>query len=158
MKQILGLAILLTLIVSCGGNSNTANTTPSSNTVTAPAPTTESKPTPPTQDSVTNETSQEPERLDMAKEGPSIVWEEKVAANSSKAFVFYAKKGQKLTLGFIDDTKQGSMDLGKMSIEPNAEPTEMTIDVSKDYRLSVSNNSDKATSFRISLSLTDAKK
>lgn len=86
-----------------------------------------------------------------------MVWEEKVNANSAKEFVFYAKKGQKLTLGFIDDTNQGSMDWGKVSIEPNAAPLETIIEVTKDYRLSVSNNSNKATSFRISISLEDAK-
>lgn len=103
--------------------------------------------------------AQTPKRIDFTKEkSNSLVWEEKVAANSSKVFVFAAQKGQKLTIGFIDDTKQGSMDLGKESIEPNAAPYKSTIEVTKDYRLSVSNNSDKATSFRISLSLEDPKK
>ncbi len=102
--------------------------------------------------------AQTPKRIDFAKEGsPSLVWEEKVAANSSKSFVFYAKKGQKLSLNFIDDTDQGSMDLGKVSVEPNGEGLEMEIEVSKDYTFSVSNNSNKATSFRISISLEDAK-
>lgn len=50
------------------------------------------------------------------------------------------------------------MDLGKVSIEPNADPYVATIDATKDYRLSVSNNSDKATSFRISIKLEDPKK
>lgn len=103
--------------------------------------------------------AQTPERIDFAKEGsPSLVWEEKVAAKSTKDFVFYAKKGQKLTLSFIDDTNQGSMDLGKVSIEPNAAPYESTIEVTKDYRLSVSNNSGEATSFRISIDLENPKK
>ena len=100
-----------------------------------------------------------PERIDFVKEqSNALVWEEKVAANSSKAFVFAAKKGQKLSLSFIDDTKKGSMDLGKISIEPNADPYNATIEVTKDYRLSVSNNSNKATSFRIGISLDDPKK
>lgn len=103
--------------------------------------------------------AQSPKRIDFAKEGSnSLVWEQKVPANSTKTFVFYAKKGQKLTLGFIDDTKEGSMDLGKISIEPNTEPYESIIEVSKDYRLSVSNNSGKETSFRISISLENPKK
>jgi hypothetical protein len=103
--------------------------------------------------------AQKPERIDVAKAGSnSLVWEQKVAANSRKNFVFYAKKGQKLSLGFVDPTKQGSMDLGKISVEPNTDPLKMDIEVSKDYSLSVSNNSDKATSFRIALSLTNAKK
>ena len=103
--------------------------------------------------------NQSPERIDFAKEkSNSLVWEQKVAANSSKAFVFAAKKGQKLSLSFIDDTNKGSMDLGKVSIEPNTDPYNATIDVTKDYRLSVSNNSDKATSFRIFISLDDPKK
>ncbi|MBS1794405.1 MAG: hypothetical protein JSS81_11155 [Acidobacteria bacterium] len=101
--------------------------------------------------------AQTPKRIDFAKEGSnSLVWEEKVAANSSKAFVFYAKKGQKLSLSMVDDTNQGSMDLGKISIEPNTDPFEMEIEVSKDYTLTVSNNSNKATSFRIGISLEDA--
>lgn len=109
----------------------------------------------------TNATSfaQNPKHIDFAKEkSNSLVWEQKVAANSSKVFIFAAKKGQKLSLSFIDDTDQGSMNLGKVSIEPNTDPFIMTIDVTKDYRLSVSNNSDKATSFRIFISLEDPKK
>lgn len=103
------------------------------------------------------ETTAQPKRIDFQKEGSnSLVWEEKVAANRSKSFVFYAKKGQKLSLGFIDDTKQGSMDLGKVSIEPNADPLEMVIEVSKDYIFSVTNNSNKATSFRIFITLENA--
>ena len=101
--------------------------------------------------------AQKTKRIDFAKEGSSLVWEQKVSANSTKDFVFYAKKGQKLTISFIDDTNIGSMDLGKYSIEPNAEPFEMTIEVTKDYMLSVSNNSNKATSFRIFVSLEDTK-
>lgn len=98
--------------------------------------------------------AQTAKRIDFAKEGSnSLVWEERVAANSSKSFVFYAKKGQKLSLSMVDDTNQGSMDLGKISIEPNADPFEMDIEVSKDYTLSVSNNSNKSTSFRIAISL-----
>lgn len=101
--------------------------------------------------------AQNSKRIDFAKEGCCLVWEEKVPANSSKMFVFYAKRGQKLSLNFIDDTKVGSMDLGKISIEPNADPFEMTIEVSKDYLLSVSNNSSKPTSFRIFISLENTK-
>jgi len=102
--------------------------------------------------------AQTAKRIDFAKEGSnSLVWEERVAANSSKSFVFYAKKGQKLSLSMVDDTNQGSMDLGKISIEPNADPFEMDIEVSKDYTLSVSNNSNKSTSFRIAISLENAK-
>lgn len=101
--------------------------------------------------------AQNAKRIDFVKEGSnSLVWEERVAAGGSKFFVFYAKKGQKLSLSMIDDTNQGSMDLGKISIEPNADPFEMVIEVSKDYTLSVSNNSNKSTSFRISISLEDA--
>ena len=98
-------------------------------------------------------------RIDFAKEGSNaLVWEEKMAAKSHKEFVFNAKKGQKLSLSFIDDTNQGSMDLGKYSVEPNGDPLEMVIEVTKDYRFSVSNNSNKATSFRISISLDNPKK
>ncbi len=104
--------------------------------------------------------AQKPERVDFAKAGsPALVWEQNVKANGSKDFVFAAKKGQKLTLSFIDDTNKGSMDLGKVSIEPNAdEPFTMTIDVTKDYNFSVTNNSDKATSFRIFITLDNPKK
>lgn len=97
--------------------------------------------------------AQKTERLDFSKNCCGV-WEEKFAANSTKDYVFYAKKGQKLTISFIDDTNIGSMDLGKYSIEPNAmEPFEMVIEVSKDYTLSISNNSNKATSFRFAISL-----
>lgn len=102
--------------------------------------------------------AQTPKRIDFAKEGSnSLVWEEKVSANSTKEFVFYAKKGQKLTLSFIDDTNQGSMDIGKESVEPNAAPYQRTIEVSKDYTIRLSNNGGKTTSFRVSISLEDQK-
>jgi hypothetical protein len=55
----------------------------------------------------------------------------------------------------VDDTDAGSMDLGKISIEPNTDPFEMVVEVSKDYTLSVSNNTRKPTSFRISIALED---
>lgn len=103
--------------------------------------------------------AQAPKRIDFVKEGSNaLVWEQKVAAKSSKLFVFKAKKGQKLSLSMIDDTNKGSMDLGKISIEPNADPFEMVIEVTKDYILSVSNNSSKSTSFRISISLENPQK
>lgn len=92
------------------------------------------------------------ERINISKQNPSIVWEQNVAAKSSKSFVFSAKKGQKLLLDFIDDTNIGSLDLEKYSVEPNG-TLEMDIEVSKDYNFSVSNNSNKATSFRIAMSL-----
>lgn len=99
----------------------------------------------------------QPKRIDFAKEGSnSLVWEEKVAAKASKSFVFYAKKGQKLGLNMIDDTNVGTMDLGKISVEPNGEGLEMEIEVSKDYTFFVTNNSNKSTSFRISISLENA--
>ncbi|MEK7725159.1 MAG: hypothetical protein AAB336_12460 [Acidobacteriota bacterium] len=102
--------------------------------------------------------AQTPKRIDFAKEGsPSLVWEETVAAGKSKSFVFYAKKGQQLSLGFIDDTNKASMDLGKISVEPNGDPLEMEIEVTKDYLFSVSNNSNKSTSFRIFITLENAK-
>ena len=101
--------------------------------------------------------AQATKRIDFAKEGCCLVWEERVSANSSKSFVFFAKKGQNLSLSFIDDTGAGSMDLGKFSVEPNTDPMEMTIEVTKDYTVTVSNNSNKATSFRISISLEDVK-
>lgn len=107
---------------------------------------------------VTISSAQTPKRIDFAKEGSnSLVWEQKVAANSSKSFVFKATKGQRLTLSFIDDTQKGSMDLGKISIEPNTDPFQMPIEVTKDYLLSVSNHSNKSTSFRISISLENPK-
>ena len=125
----------------------TTNTTQQPAPVTTtPAPTN----TPPVDASTENKKA---ERIDFEKEkSNALVWEEKVAGNTTKEFVFYAKKGQKLTLGFIDDTKQGSMDLGKVSIEPNTD-YKSVIEESKDYRLSVSNNINKPTSFRISISL-----
>lgn len=39
--------------------------------------------------------AQTSKRIDFVKEGSnSLVWEERVAANSTKSFVFNAKKGQ----------------------------------------------------------------
>lgn len=98
-----------------------------------------------------------PQRIDWIKRGRSLVWEEKVPAKGVKMYVFYARKGQKLSLGFIDDTGVGSMDLGKYSVEPNTDPMSMTVPVTKDYTLTVINNSSKATSFRISFDLQDPK-
>ena len=103
--------------------------------------------------------AQTPKRIDFVKEkSNSLVWEEKVGANKSKSFVFSAKKGQKLKLSFIDDTNEGSMDLGKVSVEPNGDGLEMDIEVTKDYTFIVSNNSSKSTSFRIFISLETPKR
>jgi hypothetical protein len=107
--------------------------------------------------------AQKPERIDFAKAGSnSLVWEQKVKAKGTKDFVFYAKKGQYLLLNLIDDTNQGTMDLGKATIiEPDSTfggSYETTIEVTKDYIFSVSNNSEKETSFRISISLGDPEK
>ena len=102
--------------------------------------------------------AQNPERIDFTKEGSnSLVWEEK-CRQKARRILSKAKKGQILRLSYVDDTNQGSMDLGKFSIEPNTVPYQSTIEVTKDYRLSVSNNSNKQTSIRISISLEDAKK
>jgi hypothetical protein len=105
--------------------------------------------------------AQKPERIDFAKAGSnSLVWEEKVKANSSKSFIFSAKKGQLLLLNFIDDTQEGTVDLGKATIiEPGSEGSyETTIEVTNDYIFTVSNNTNKATSFRISIILENPKK
>ncbi len=101
--------------------------------------------------------AQAPKRIDWATEGRHLVWEAAVPAKSSRTYVFTARKGQKLSLSFVDDTGVGSMDLGKFSVEANTEPMRMPIEVSKDYTLTVLNNSNKATSFRIGFSLEDAK-
>lgn len=101
--------------------------------------------------------AQNAKRIDFAKDGCCLVWEERVPAGGSKSYVFNAKKGQKLTIGFIDDTGVGSMDLLKWSIEPNADPMEMIVEVTREYTLVVSNNSNKMTSFRITLNLEDVK-
>lgn len=96
-------------------------------------------------------------RIDFAKDGCCLVWEERIPAKGFQSYFFYAKKGQKLTLSLIDDTNEGSMDLGKVSVEPNADPTEIIIEVSKEYTLTVSNNSSRSTSFRIMVNLEDVK-
>lgn len=101
--------------------------------------------------------SQTPKRISFPKSN-SLIWEEKVAAGESKDFVFRAKKGQKLSLSFTDDTNLGSLDLGRASAEPNGDPLEMVITTTKDYTFTVTNNGDKATSFRISISLKNPKK
>lgn len=93
------------------------------------------------------------ERIEIDKQGSVLVWEQKVAANSSKNFVFAAKAGQLLMLGFTDDTNIGTMDFGKASVEPNGDGIEYTIEVTKDYRFTVTNNSSASTSFRIYLTV-----
>lgn len=95
-------------------------------------------------------------RIDWMKEGRSLVWEAEVGAKKSRDYVFYARKGQKLTLSFIDDTGVGSMDVGKYSVEPNTDPMEMTIPATKDYTITLVNNSAKTTSFRVGFTLEDA--
>jgi hypothetical protein len=101
--------------------------------------------------------SQTPKRINFAKSN-SLVWNEKVAAGESKDFVFKAKKGQKLSLSFTDETNEGSMDFGRASVEPNGDPLETVITTTKDYTFSVTNNGDKAASFRISISLKNPKR
>ncbi len=95
------------------------------------------------------------ERIEIDKQGAVLVWEQKVAANSSKHFVFAAKAGQLVLLGFTDDTNMGTMDFGKVSVEPNSNGIEYTIEVTKDYRFTVTNNSSKSTSFRIYLTVSN---
>ena len=73
--------------------------------------------------------AQNAKRIDLVKDGPSIVWEERVSANSGKDFVFYLKKGQKVKIGYFEDSRQGTMDLGKFSIEEGFDNAlEMDID------------------------------
>lgn len=98
--------------------------------------------------------AQTPKRLDLST-SPAIVWEERVPANSRKEFVFYAKKGQKLSISMIDDTGAGSLDFGKVSIEPNAGPLTDIVPISKDYFLTVTNSSSRQATFRIGISLED---
>lgn len=98
------------------------------------------------------------ERIEIDKQGSVLVWEQKVAANSSKHFVFAAKAGQLLMLGFTDDTNMGTMDFGKASVEPNGDGIEYTIEVTKDYRFTVTNNSSASTSFRIYLTVDNPAK
>lgn len=57
--------------------------------------------------------AQNAKRIDLVKEGPAIIWEERVPAKGAKYFVLYLKKGQKVKIGYIEDTRQGSIDLGK---------------------------------------------
>ncbi|TAD85832.1 MAG: hypothetical protein EAY75_10320 [Bacteroidetes bacterium] len=93
------------------------------------------------------------ERIEIDKTGASLVWEQEVAGKSSKDFVFAARAGQLLMLGFTDDTNIGTMDFGKVSVEPNGDGIEYTIEITKDYRFTVTNNSSKSTSFRIYLTV-----
>lgn len=104
--------------------------------------------------------AQKAERVDFVKEkSNSLVWEQKVKPHKTKTFVFAAKKGQIVSLGFIDDTNKGAMDFGKVSIEPNSDNIfTQTIEVTKDYRFSVTNNDDKSTSFRIFITLDNPEK
>lgn len=102
--------------------------------------------------------AQTPKRLAF-KQGTNLLeWEEKIAPNSNKSFVFAAQKGQKLKLQFTDKSNQCIMDLGKASFEPNNEPHEEIIEVTKDYRLSIANSGEKVATYRVVISLENAKK
>ena len=76
-----------------------------------------------------------PNELILQRQRPAVIWEEKVPANGTKNFVFYLKKGQKVKIGYIEDNRHGSMDLGKFSIEEGFENClgNGCRNVSKDY-------------------------
>lgn len=161
----LTLIVIVSVLMGCSGNDNkdtkpdndVTNSKADTSSITSPSIAVQEESQnedTPTSDDLKMETTVDyanAERIDFEKEGSSnLVWEQKVGANKSKTFVFKAKIGQKLELGFIDDTNIGSMDLGKYSIEPNAgENFTMQIEETKDYTFTVTNNSKKSTSFRI---------
>lgn len=99
--------------------------------------------------------AQAPERVKLTQESPALVWEKSVAAGGSKMYVVALKKGQQIKLGFIEDSKQGSVDFGKASLEEGVD-FHYDVEVTKDYMISVSNSGTRSTSFRIFLSLENA--
>lgn len=97
--------------------------------------------------------AQKSERLDLAS-SPSAVMEKAVAAKGQKKFVIYLKKGQKLEISFIEDTRKGKVDFEKKLIPEGTENSlKFVASVSKDHTLTLTNPNSKATSFRVFFAL-----
>lgn len=96
--------------------------------------------------------AQTPERISLTSASPAIVWEKSVGAESGKMLVIGLKKGQKIKISYIEDTKQGTVDFGKNSLEEGVD-FDYDVEVTKDYMISLYNPNRKATSFRIFFSL-----
>lgn len=87
------------------------------------------------------------ERIPLSKDSPAVRWDVKVPANGSKFYQIPVKKGQTITASFLEDSKQGSADLGKYSLE------EGMISEGKGVRLKSQEN----TTHRLSLNNPTAK-
>ncbi|GAA5484662.1 hypothetical protein [Haloferula sargassicola] len=101
---------------------------------------------------VFNQTPPGEEVIVMEEGTPSVVWDLKLGAGESKIYQVPGKKGQTMKLSYLEDTRQGQMDMGKYSVEEGTENgISITFEQDRQQRVDVSNPTDKAMDFRIFL-------
>ena len=104
--------------------------------------------------------TQTAERIDFEKAGSmSLVWEQMMSKGSSKTYVFRGKKTQMVSFALIEDTGKGKMNFdnfGAVDTSGVGENQQFKLTEDRDYYFTVINESGKQTSFRISISVTDA--
>lgn len=94
------------------------------------------------------------ERVKFPKGATETKWAVKLQANGNKTYLIGAAKGQTLKLYFQEPSHNGSVDLGKYSIEEGPKNAlVMKLPETKDYILSVSNPTDKPLTFTFYLSI-----
>jgi len=96
----------------------------------------------------------EGEKIVLAADTPSVVWDLTLKGGESKVYQIQGKKGQNMKLSFIEDTRAGQMDLGRASVEEGLE-NGATLEFNENgfKRVDVSNPSDKRMDFRIYLNV-----
>lgn len=93
------------------------------------------------------------ERVENSADTPSLRWHVTVAANSIKDYDVPVRKGQRVSVKFLEDSRTGVVDFGKYSVEEGLEAgVEMMADSSKDHRLSIANPTGKPMIFTVFLS------
>ncbi|MBB5352801.1 hypothetical protein HNR46_003049 [Haloferula luteola] len=96
----------------------------------------------------------EGEIIALTADSPSVVWDLHLNGGESKVYQIQGKKGQKMKLSFIEDTRDGMIDVGKASVEEGLDKA-MTLTFDRDdlQRVDVTNPSTEAMDFRIYLSV-----
>ena len=101
-----------------------------------------------------DEGAAEEEFIDIAKEGPAIKWHVEVEPGDAKVYTFKGKKGQRLQLHFLEDTRTGVIDLDKFSAEEGIDnDLDFELEETKSYRLSVGNTGEKAITCTVFLTV-----
>ncbi|HYE13211.1 MAG TPA: tectonin domain-containing protein [Pyrinomonadaceae bacterium] len=104
--------------------------------------------------------AQTAERINFEKEGSmSLVWEQMMPKGSTKTYVFRGEKDQTVSFALIEDTGKGKLNFdnfGTVDVSVIGRNQNFKLTEARDYYFTVINESNKQTSFRISISVTDA--